>query len=658
MPILDDWYRWSTYSVDHMSLYWLFRQHADHRLALPKVLFEIDRLFFLGRGWFLLICSFCVQALTGTMLWHLSVRSGPQDRKERLMLAAAITVGIYSAQQWFNFVMPFQVQFPLVYCTSMAALYFLWKAGERDRWGSGPWVLASIIAAAGATFSMANGILLWPVLILAAIWLRISWRGVSALALGGMLTCATFFYHWYSTAAMIALTPAERWSRITIFLFAHLGSPMLPIVMWSQQDNLRLAGAMLPGAILALTLLAAFVMLWLRRNHFTHARAMLVFYCVFLALTSASVAYGRSAGSLFEAFTPRYLTPAYLLWIGMLLAGWPLLRRLPRTGLYAALCAAMFAGVVMHQQDMANTVRHWRLQIRLGELAVVDNVTDTEAWRPMYDRVRDIIHAVDYLRQNRLAIFSEEWTHWPGVSATRRFFIDRNPDACQGQFDEAFLVPSDLRPGWRLNGWAWDVKAARPPRYVILVDDNGQVAGVARTGFPQPASLSILAQEYLSSPWIGYVGGRPRPITAYVLEADNRSLCAIGKHVLPRSGREVDIADVGPLLPESTPEITGDWVKDAYFKGHGGPGDPPAPGVVYGSFPDAGVGTLQLGPFHLDGHTELAIPLVTGPDSQNLSITLRDAATKEVLSKMTAPADACQLVGLAPRHTPGPGALG
>jgi hypothetical protein len=55
------------------------------------------------------------------------------------------------------------------------------------------------------------------------------------------------------------------------------------------------------------------------------------------------------------------------------------------------------------------------------------------------------------------------------------------------------------------------------------------VSGVALPGFPLPATLAVLPAKHVSSNWSGYVAGKPRLITAYVLEADNRSLCGIGK---------------------------------------------------------------------------------------------------------------------------------
>jgi hypothetical protein len=65
---------------------------------------------------------------------------------------------------------------------------------------------------------------------------------------------------------------------------------------------------------------------------------------------------------------------------------------------------------------------------------------------------------------------------------------------------------------------------------------------------------------------------------------------------------------------------------------------PPVEGPVYGSFPDASTGSIQLGPFHFDGKTQLAIPVVTGPDTHNLSLVVRDAVSKQVWSQLAPPA--------------------
>ena len=320
----------------------------------------------------------------------------------------------------------------------------------------------------------------------------------------------------------------------------------------------------------------------------------------------------------------------------MLLAAWPLLRQeAPRTAiLYGAVCAAMLLGVVIHQRVVLNINRDLEYMERLGEVAIVDSVTDPDAWHWVYHTPSITGDAINYLRENSLTVFTEEWTHWPGIPLARRFSIDHNPDACQGQFDPSFPIPSPLKPGWRLTGWAWDNKAGRSPRYIVFGDDSGLVAGVALTGFPPPPPLAALSPRYVASTWNGYVRGQPRPITAYVVEADERSLCAIGTRRLQVSGSEVPFNELGASFPVSAPQITGAFVPNGYFMGLGSPGVPPVDGPVFGSFPDAATGSIRLGPFHVDGHTEMAIPVVTGPDNHNLSMVVRDAASKEILAEM------------------------
>ena len=622
IPVLDDWDRWITIA-GHYSPSWFFLEHVDHRLVVPKILFAIDHLAFHGRGWFLLLCALCIQALTGLILWRLARLAYKQDWSESVILAAAIACCVFSAQQSMNFTLPFQVQFPMVYCFSIAALFAMRKTMRTA------WLAASIALATLATYSMANGILIWPVMVLAALWLRMPRRWVLAIGASAIFVAAVYFYGWSDRTPRefaLPMSASQRLPRVLAFWLGHLGSPVFPLAFVSDSTAFRIACAVIPGALLALALLAGFVRLWRWREQYSSAQAILVFYCVFLAGSSLMMAYGRSGGDPLLIYASRYLTPSYLFWVSMLLAGWPLLRRAPRTALYAALCAAMLIGVAIHQRAALIKIREQVNLKRLGETAIVDNVTDPAVWPVLYHTPAQTMGAIDYLKNHNLTVFTEEWTHWPGMPLNRRFSIDRTPGACQGEFARVMRVTSPLKPGWRVTGRAWDNKAGRAPRYIVLADDTGLVAGVALGGFAPKGST-----------WDGYVSGPPRAITAYVVEADERSLCDVGTQQLQRAGTDVAFTELGALFPDAPTEITGAWTRNGYYQGPGGPGAPPIEGVVFGSFPDAKTGAIRLGPFHLDEHTGIAIPLLTGPDNHNLSLIVRDAATKEVLAQMNPP---------------------
>jgi hypothetical protein len=102
------------------------------------------------------------------------------------------------------------------------------------------------------------------------------------------------------------------------------------------------------------------------------------------------------------------------------------------------------------------------------------------------------------------------------------------------------------------------------------------------------------------------------------------------------SGADVEFSELGVPFGDAPSEITGGWAKDGYPAQTGGA---PVEGAVFGSFAgaDSNTGTLRLGPFHLSPHSDLAIPIVTGLNDRNLSVTLRDAVSKKVLAQMNHP---------------------
>jgi hypothetical protein len=267
---------------------------------------------------------------------------------------------------------------------------------------------------------------------------------------------------------------------------------------------------------------------------------MLMFYCIFLAASSALVAYGRSEDTQFNAFMSKYLTSPYILWASMLLVVWPLLRLAPRAALYGVLCAVILLVIAVHQSAIIAAVRLQTQGVRLGEIAVVDNVTDPDAWYWLFHPPEVSLETLDLLRNNHLTLFTEEWTHWPGIALHPRFSIDRNAGACQGKIEISTIVPSALKAGWRITGWAWDNKAGRSPRYIVFGDESGLVAGVALPGVPRPPALAVLPAPYIASTWSGYVAGKPGPVTVYAMEADEKSLCPIGTVKLGPSGVDVD----------------------------------------------------------------------------------------------------------------------
>lgn len=543
LPAWDEWDRWRTYLADHYSLRWFFLQHMEHRIAAPRVLFAIDHLLFGARGRFLLACTLGLYVLLAGILYRLSLRVSAQDRSDRLVLAAVIVSLVFSAQQYINFIWGFQVQFPLMCCSALGSLTALLRA-HREKQKALRWVATSIALAATATYSMSNGVLVWPLLLLEAAWLRLDRRWVVAILAGAVLIELSFFHGWQGVHCVAGggclagspVNPLASWTQLrreAVFFLAHLGSPLDALLSRSGSASWEVIGASVIGGLLLLTSLVGYALVWRWRNPASGAQAVLMHASLFLIASSSLIAIGRSDFlPVSAAFTSRYLTPAYLLWACTLIAAWPVLRRLQRQALYGAICLVLFGGIAVHQLRSLREAQERTLGLRWGETAVVDAVLDPDAWAYVSPNPDAAAAAVDYLKQNRLAIFTEEWTHWPGIRLDGRFSLDSMKNACKGAIDPATPVSSRLQPGWRISGWAWDAKASGPPQFVILGDGSGRVAGVALTDLPRRGPTAV-SQKYAALSWGGYVRGKPGAITAYALESDGRTLCIIGTRSLP-----------------------------------------------------------------------------------------------------------------------------
>jgi hypothetical protein len=525
LPYWDEWDPWHSYLRQGHSLSWFFALHNDHRIAVPRLFFALDHLLFGGRRWFLMILSCCLQAALGAMLWRLSARAFRQEQKEGLVLGAAIIACLFSAQQLMNFIWCFQVQFFLVYIAGAGALFSLLKAaGQREPHRRTTWMLASILMAAASTYSMMNGLLIWPVLLLTAVWLRIGARQSAAIAAAALLAMASYFYRWHPS---ILDAPAPWW-RTLAFALANMGSPVVPAAaLLRLGTSSRVICAIVVGGLLSAGAAAAFLRLWLHREKFNAAQAVLLHFAVFVAAASFAIALGRSHLPLAEAFRTRYLTPPYILWLCCLIGIWPRLRRVRAAALYVGVCAALLAGIAIPQLGQFGVANWLALGYRRGEMAVAAGVLDPVGWSSVYDHPEIALDVIDYLKLHRLSIFNQEWTHWPGLRLSSRFTIDSGPNACQGGFEETVAIPSLLRPGWSASGWAFDLRARAAPRFVIFTDDAANVAGIGRVAVAPSAGAPME-----SAKWLGYIARRPKAVTAYVVEADGKSVCPIGTRVL------------------------------------------------------------------------------------------------------------------------------
>jgi hypothetical protein len=188
LPYWDGWIQ-IKYAVERPQpgvFEWLWAQHNEHRLLIPKVLLLADLHWFGARQNSLLVSIFAIQLLHLTVLsWSMRLLGTWRGAVWRTG-SGLVAFCLFCPSQWENFVWGFQTCFvlPGLFATlSLIALLLYWIRGHCK------YLVLCIVGALGATYSLANGNLLWPLLIAAAIVLRL--RLAAILSLLGAGTAST-----------------------------------------------------------------------------------------------------------------------------------------------------------------------------------------------------------------------------------------------------------------------------------------------------------------------------------------------------------------------------------------------------------------------------------------------------------------------------------
>jgi hypothetical protein len=180
----------------------LFAQHNEHRLFFPRiVMLLISRLTHFNTcagmyfSWFLL-CLIC------TFLFYIYTRR--QGYKAMSLLKFTPVVWLFfSLHQWENLLWGFQIQFYMVVLFFLLSTYFLFKAKT-----SIINLMVALVCGLICSFSLANGLLVWPV-------------GLAVLV-----------YYWWrkESPGGISLKTIVVWSIATIGVFAiYLAGYIKPI---------------------------------------------------------------------------------------------------------------------------------------------------------------------------------------------------------------------------------------------------------------------------------------------------------------------------------------------------------------------------------------------------------------------------------------------
>lgn len=508
LPFLDGWteMEMAAKGGNALSPGWLWQQHNEHRLVIPKLFLAADLRLFRARQIFLLASIFAVQLLHWALLgWSLWVLGGWRGALWRTGAGLA-GFCLFCPAQWQNFTWAFQVCFVLPQLLATASfvtllLYWMKSQQRADTRAYRAWLVLSVLAALGATYSLASGNLLWPLLVLAALYLGLR-RAAVGFAVTG--TVSTILYlHNYVRPQNHADPLASLREPLALLKYCA----MYFLSSWSHRD-------MAIWETVLLVALAIGVAISVRVVRYVRSfRPLAIQLCLTMLFCAGSAfvtATGRLNYGLQQAHVSRYQTIALLFWccLGLLWLGGIYASRM-RNGLVVAqvvvlLVFARGAAIVKYPMEEA---RERTFAQRVATAALITGVHDPVTLSKTSFQMDTPVKAVPFMRANGLSIFSDATSFEIGESLDT-FFLPAQPDECLGFLEGGMPVDEPSGRGLRLAGWAWDATHHRPAAAIVVTTD-GIITGLGAVGERLPPAR--FSNSKISSPNIGFYAFVPQP---------------------------------------------------------------------------------------------------------------------------------------------------
>jgi hypothetical protein len=508
----------------HVRLADLWAQANEHRIFLPRLQFLLDYSLFDGTNVFLFAVIFLSCLLIACALAAIVWRE-THDWLTTWVFFAAAAIAMLSPAATENLTWAFQVGFVQAFLFGTAAILAIVLAA-RSGPGMRPqqmWIAVAALGALAATYSLANGLLLWPLLVVIALALRLGYRSTGLLA--GVGLAATFSYLWHFDSSAGPEAYGENLKQpvaMLKYVAVYLGSPLRPLDVYAA----AFVGVIGLGLFALLCVVA-----WRERFGPSVTSPAGAGLAMFMVLTAGETALGRVNLGLTQALSSRYATASALFWLGLLLGFLrPVLDRVRLSvrvsgtereiGLWVYLGAAVLVafGVSVATFPDRVSIRESAIAKEFAVLSFRTGVVDRGALTGVSPFEPLVESSFRWLKSERLGPWAPG-----GMVDGARFTLPqkvRVQTRCSGRVESVEPVTGGLR----LAGWIASAGGAPTSHQLAVVDGSGEQRGLGIVGTHRH---DVKTSGAASSDWTGFVAyarGRPSPPLGILLVgADHRS---------------------------------------------------------------------------------------------------------------------------------------
>lgn len=541
VPLWDEWQEIDAIATaphHQPPLSWLWALHNEHRVVFYRLLLLTDIHMFHGKHWISFWCMLAVQFLfLGSLGWMFRF-AGLRGTLWRAVLGLG-AFSLFCPSQWENFGWAFQISFLLPGFFLMLALsaFLKYERSIRERCPRWTYLGLSIVAASAATYSNANGVVLWPLLVLIAIALVPRPEVILSYAGFGLVLIGSYLHHYAGPS--IHSSPLDSIRHPLPVLEYTVGYLGVIFPAWVRIRDMLAVSSGIFGLLIALT-----VAVWvLRRQQREPLHMALLGLISFTVATAFITALGRIGFGLAQAFASRYQTFNLLFWfstVSLLLLLADEINSSLRTVILTAMAAAMLLAFAVFPLGLKAS-RTRTQQSEAAATALLAGVSDKQALGVLFEDPSLVWRDADYFRQQHLFMFSDSKNDQMGQSLSGTYRIGSSQQ-CQGRATMVERVPpEDLlvdkgAGGLRISGWAVEGPSKTPVRSLVIAADDKIVGFAASIAGPFTAKHSELVRKPESGEWLGFA--RPlreaKLIDVYAVDSSADTTCHLATVEVPQ----------------------------------------------------------------------------------------------------------------------------
>jgi hypothetical protein len=623
IPVFDYW-RIPQLWANHTAIHWsnLWEQHNEHRIIFPELIDVTDMLVLHGRMYLPIavsgLCYLGIWAVLAFTVLSQKVMRTPY-MQAGLLLAAVM---IFWKGCSTVIATPFQLPFTMLQVFSALALLFLSLLTETKR----KRYLAGVIAAGVVcTYTSANGMLMWVILIAAGLFLRLGWRPLAVLCGSAAVFAGAYFFHYRFLPSPMS-TNIRHPLQAAEFLCSFFS---MPFGCYGPRSYGFAAGA------LNLMLMGGCFVIAGRRGVLRTRVAIVVFGSYVLILMSALL---TTAGRMDlndyqfgQAKAWRYVTMPTVSWALLCIAVvWVTASFYSRVWSVAAV-AGLSIWFSVGFRKAADWVDGTRLDLENGQITATmlrNGVFDPTQVQTVFPNTEFVRRYLPSLSEFHESIYIHGPDKWIGSDLGS---LPLQKAAVPGKITRVVPVPG----GVEVFGWA-DSTSITDDHDVLFVNGENRVVGFARrpaAGLP-PNLFTWDTPNQLA--FVGYVSlARPvKNIKAYVITFHGKQVQPLGSAVAIPAFTQMEGRSDTAVLPGITWLPEANWSVGGYnLDAENGPAPP---NTIYGSWSgsDEKTGAIRTAPFAAPANHCLVLPVLQGRSAYGQSVEVRDADSMQVIAEI------------------------